>query len=102
MPASEFSFQAVSLSKVALAGAPQLASKATDHGPSTVAMLVSAVLGSMWLVSFVALRKTTKTVPQDSSLRGTVVRPSAMVKEADSDLPVSGCQSSAALPVPRT
>src|SRR5580658_3913277 len=89
----------MSLSSVTEGGAPRSGWKLTLHGPSTVDNCDSATLGSVRDVAVAGWRKTTKTVPHGSRFRGTVVRPSAIVNEAGSALPVSACHNSGALPV---
>src|ERR1700733_4235761 len=100
-PASELSLHDDSVSSVIDDGAPQSGGKLTFHGPSTVVSCFSTTAGTVWLVSLVGFRKTTNTVPHGSSCSGTVVRPSAMVKETGSVFPVSAYHNSGALPVTR-
>src|ERR1035441_116321 len=99
--ASLLSLQDASLSSVIVGGAPRPGWKLTFHGPSTVATCFSVLAGSVKEVPLVALWKTTNTVPQGSSVRGIVVRPSAILKDTGSDFPVSACHSSGAFPVTR-
>ncbi len=93
-PVSLFSVHDASMSRVIDGGAPHFAGKPTVHGPDNVANCVSVVAGTLWDVSLVGFRKTTKTVPHGSRLSGTVVWPSAIVKDTGSVLPVSAYQSS--------
>ena len=58
--------------KTRVAGAPRSAWKLTSQCPSREASSVSRTAGTVCEAVFVASRKTTKTVPQGSSLSGTV------------------------------
>ena len=60
-------------------GAPRSGWKLTFHGPFTVVSVGFGFGGTVREVSWLGLRKTTKTVPQGSSFSGTVVRPSAIL-----------------------
>src|SRR6516165_2653082 len=82
-------------------GAPRPGWKATFHGPSIARSFDSFSAASVRVVWLVGLRKTTKTVPQGSSLSGTVVAPFAIVNDAGLDFPVSAYQNSGSLPVTR-
>src|SRR5271157_50559 len=100
-PASWLSLHDDSFSRVIDGGAPRSGWKLTFHGPSIVASCVSVTLGSVRAVSLVGSRNTTNTVPHGSRCNGTVVRLSAILYDTGSDLPVSACQSSGALPFTR-
>src|ERR1017187_4641218 len=99
--ASLLSLQDASLSSVIVGGAPRPGWKLTFHGPCNGATWFSVLAGSVKEVPLVALWKTTNTVPQGSSVRGIVVRPSAILKDTGSDFPVSACHSSGAFPATR-
>jgi len=75
-PSSELSLHDANLSSVIFAGVPRSGWKLRSQAPSTVAIELSVTLGRVRDGVFAGLRKTTKTVPQESRCRGTVMRPS--------------------------
>ena len=72
------SLQEASLSSVTDGGAPRPDWKATVQEPSIVVRVVSVGAGSFLVGAAAGLRKTTKTAPQGSRVRGTMVWPDSM------------------------
>src|SRR5208282_4853827 len=99
MPGSALSLHETSSFSVVDSGAPRPDWKLTFQGPPTSATFDSVSFGSSREVSVVDLRKTTNTVPHGSRCSGTVVRPSAILKDTGFVVPVSAYQSSGAFPV---
>src|SRR6478609_784172 len=76
IPSSALSFQSVSFSKVAEAGAPRSGGKLTCHGPSMLPSDVSTTVGKVRDGELAGERNTTNTVSHGARYKGTVVRPS--------------------------
>ena len=100
-PGFSLRLQSESSSSVMESGAPRPGWNVTFHGPLMVVTFVVVLVGIAREVSDVGLRNTTKTVPQGSSCSGTVVRPSATLKDTGSEVPVSARHNSGCLPATR-
>ena len=100
-PSSGLAVHGSSLASWSLAGAPRFGGKLTSHGPFSVARVVLVGRGSVRDGDAAARRKTTNSDSRSAKCNGTVVWPFAMAYSAGSMAPVSGCQSSACLPLTR-
>src|SRR4249920_1594909 len=91
----------MSLSKVALAGAPRSFWKLTFQLPSTVNNCFSSTGGNVTEVLTALSLNITNTASFGSNDNATVVIPFAMLYDTGSVFAVSGCQSTGTFPLTR-